>query len=218
MPTIYKTLSLIFIHHLLLLYGIYTYGFNGYVALSIFLITIIYNIIFNGLFVHMRLSHGNYKDNFINVLGTIIWLLTGQTTSPLAFSYVHRVHHKYTDTDLDPHSPKHLGAWRVWFLLWKVGQVNVRYIKDFASSKFQVFLHKHWIMLHVLCVLVFWLINPLIVVFAISTIVVATFNYSGFANVRGHAYGEARDIPEIMLWQPVSWRHKEHHDYDTKTS
>lgn len=219
MTTLHKTLTAIFTHHMLVLFGIVYYGFSWQIFAIILLMCIINNIIMNGLFMHLHISHGKYKDNFLNMAGTIIWLLSGQTSSPLGFSYVHRVHHAHYDTEKDPHSPTHIGAFRVWFLLWNVSEdINPRHIKDFAKSKFQLFLHKYWLHLHVLIVTSLLIVNPLIVLFIISPIVVSTFIFSGFGNVRGHAYGEPRDIPEIILWQPVSWRHKHHHSFDKRES
>ena len=108
-------------------------------------------------------------------------------------------------------SPKYLGKLRVWFLLWNVDKINPNYIRDYMRSSFQVWMHRHWLKLQILSLIIFWLINPLIVVFIISPTVVMTLHYSGFINVNGHWYGEARNIPEIRLTQPLSWRHGEHH-------
>ena len=37
-------------------------------------------------------------------------VLTG-AKSPLGWAAAHRAHHQYSDTEKDPHSPKHKGFW-----------------------------------------------------------------------------------------------------------
>lgn len=202
---------MILIHHLLLVYGIIAYGFNIYIALAVFIYTMIYNAVMNGNLIHLRMAHDKYKDGLLEKIVTVYALISGGAGSPLSFAYIHRMHHKHVDTPKDPHSPKYLGKMRVWFLLWNVNKINPNYIRDYMRSPFQVWIHRHWLNLQILSLILFWFINPLIVVFIISPTVVATLHYSGFINVNGHWYGQARNIPEIKLTQPLSWRHGEHH-------
>lgn len=209
----YDNLQMIILHHLLLAYGIYTYGFNPWVALGCFIYTIIYNVYINGKLIHLRMAHGRYRDNFWNIFATLYSLVAGGTGSPLGFSYIHRQHHRHVDTELDPHSPKYIGRLKVWFLMWRVGPMEPSYIKDFMRSPFQVWIHRNWTRLQLAILVALWLINPLIVLICITPTIVMTLHYSGFINVRGHWYGEVRNIPEIRFTQPASWRHKEHHDY-----
>jgi stearoyl-CoA desaturase (Delta-9 desaturase) len=208
----HHNLAIILGHHILLGYGIYTYGFNPLIALLIFVYTILYNVYINGKLIHLEMAHSGYKDSFWSYFATIYSLIGGGTGSPLSFSYIHRMHHRHVDTENDPHSPKYIGRLKVWFLLWKLKAINPSYIRDFMRSPFQIWIHRHWITLQLLSLVVLWMINPLIVLFVISPTVVATLHYSGFINVRGHWYGQVRNIPEIIFTQPASWRHKEHHD------
>jgi|LauGreDrversion4_2_1035121.scaffolds.fasta_scaffold61463_2 stearoyl-CoA desaturase (delta-9 desaturase) len=214
MKNIFKhhNLVIILMHHLLLAYGLFTYGFNIWIALAVFAYAILYNVVINGQLIHLRMAHGGYKDGLIERFATLYSLVGGGTGSPLGFAYVHRMHHRFVDTPKDPHSPKYLGKFKVWFLLWRLGPLNPSYIKDYVASPFQMWMHRHWTKLQLLSLVVLWIINPLIVVFIVSPTVVATLHFSGFINVRGHWYGEVRNIPEIMFTQPASWKHKVHHD------
>lgn len=213
-PNIFKhsNLYIILLHHLLIVWGIYTYGFNPLIASVIFLYTIVYNTIINGELIHHRMAHGKYKDGWLERFVSIYALISGGAGSPLSFAYIHRMHHRYVDTPRDPHSPKYIGRLRVWFLMWNVSRINPNYIRDYMRSGFQVWLHRHWLSLQIACLVIFWLINPIIVVFVISPTVVMTLHYSGFINVNGHWNGEPRNAWEIMLTQPKSWKHKDHHD------
>lgn len=208
---------LIFFHHLIIIYGIFQFGFNFYIVLAILFGTVIYNTLINGEILHIKLAHGKYKDNWPNRIFTVFLLLSGGVSSPLAFAYIHRLHHKHVDTDLDPHSPRHLGKLKVWFLFWQVGNINPNTIRDFITCPFQVWIHRNWLKLQLSILLIFWFINPLIVICVISPIVVMSMHYGGFLNVNGHWNGTVRNIPEIIFTQPLSWRHADHHKkYDSR--
>jgi stearoyl-CoA desaturase (delta-9 desaturase) len=47
-----------------------------------------------------------------------LWLTTGMNTRE--WVAVHRSHHQHSDTEKDPHSPKHYGIWNVLFMGWKL--------------------------------------------------------------------------------------------------
>jgi stearoyl-CoA desaturase (delta-9 desaturase) len=207
----HSNLYVILFHHLLIIYGIATYGFNIWIALAILLYTTIYNTVINGELIHLRMAHNKYKDGILEKFVTIYSLISGGAGSPLSFAYIHRMHHAHVDTELDPHSPKYLGNLRVWFLFWKIDKINPNYIKDYMCSRFQVWMHRHWFILQITTLIIFWIINPLIVVFVISPTMVMTLHYSGFINVNGHLKGKTRNIPEIIFTQPLSWKHDEHH-------
>lgn len=66
----------------------------------------------------------------------------GCTGSPLGWKAVHVDHHRYADTDRDPHSPIHgkrkvlLGSYQVEFNKWSV--------RDLVNDRFHLFLHNYY--------------------------------------------------------------------------
>lgn len=75
----------------------------GYVA-NMFYITVLY---------HRGLTHGAVKLSRFGlwlVSKTGVWV-TG--IDPLTWACMHRLHHLYSDTDRDPHSPHRFGVWGV---------------------------------------------------------------------------------------------------------
>jgi len=63
-----------------------------------------------GIFHHMYLSHQSFKsatwlENLGVLLGTLTW--RGPMAAPLRYASMHRVHHRYSDKNKDPHSPQH---------------------------------------------------------------------------------------------------------------
>lgn len=71
-----------------------------------------------------------------------LFALTGD---PIGYSSTHRIHHRYSDTDLDPHSPIH-GFWHA-FILWMFKPKNdtrqLLNVKDLLKDNFLMWLMKH---------------------------------------------------------------------------
>lgn len=93
---------------------------NIFIALAIFCFGYILNMFYITVLYHRALSHkaillGPKMMKWLGATG--IWV-TG--LEPKAWSAMHRLHHKHSDKDLDPHSPSNLGLMGVW-----VGQYRV---------------------------------------------------------------------------------------------
>jgi stearoyl-CoA desaturase (delta-9 desaturase) len=68
------------------------------------------------IYLHRTLAHQSLRLPPIAdvCFRAVLWLTTGQTRRE--WVAVHRKHHKFTDRDGDPHSPRLLGLWRVQLL------------------------------------------------------------------------------------------------------
>jgi stearoyl-CoA desaturase (Delta-9 desaturase) len=68
------------------------------------------------IYLHRTLAHRALRLHPVAELGfrVVLWLTTGQTRRE--WVAVHRKHHKFTDREGDPHSPRLLGFWRVQLL------------------------------------------------------------------------------------------------------
>lgn len=201
---------IILFHHILLGIFLYSYDINFLLAIVLSIYAILSAFLISSKIVHFHFSHKPYSDNFLNYLYTTLVLITA-VGSPISFSASHRQHHLYVDTEKDPHSPKIIGAVRVYFLFWKSQIINPKLIKDFVKSKFQLFVHKHWAKMHFLLIAILWIINPIIVMAGISLVVVTTFHFASMINVLGHLHGESRNCPELKYLQFWAWKHKDHH-------
>ena len=82
-------------------------GFVWYQIIAIFGPTI-------GL--HRYFSHKQFKtvSNTFETISLFLSMLAG-VKSPLGWIGAHRMHHKYSDTKNDPHSPTYKGFWNVFF-------------------------------------------------------------------------------------------------------
>jgi fatty-acid desaturase len=132
--------------HLLFLVGlffIFDWTMLGWTLLGYFLV--------NGMGIaigaHRYFSHYTFKTTkfWHYVLGYLSVL--GAQGSPLFWTALHRgKHHKYADTDKDPHSPIH-GNWDSymgWMLNLDPNVVPMRAAVDLLKDKYVMFLHKHY--------------------------------------------------------------------------
>ena len=207
-----KSQIFILLHHISILAGITVYGFDWVVAIAVFFFGMFWAWFVGHRIIHHHFSHGKYKDNLKNYFYTFLALTTG-LGSPISFSASHRQHHKYVDTAKDPHSPAYIGWKRVYFLDWEPQNINPRLISDFARSKFQKWVHKHWYHLHIAIVVILFLIDPRLVFFALSPGVIYSFHSASLTNTLSHLDGTSRNTPELKWIGWWGWRHHDHHNY-----
>ena len=162
---------------------------------------------------HRYFAHNSYKTNWLCELFLLyIGLLCGGR-SVLTWAGVHRMHHQHADTDMDPHSPKNHPWYVILFSLWKVKQVQRKYIKDLISNPRVMFFHRYGKFI----LLAHWIITPLF--FGLNAVIINlmlfVLSYVGFGilNFYGHdAKGPANNLL-INLVAPFEGNHKDHHDY-----
>lgn len=208
----HNTQKILFFHHLAIIAGLLYYGFNIQYAVLILIGCILWAYIVGHKGLHIYLAHHDYKDNIKSYLYTIGALVTG-VGSPLMFAATHRQHHKFHDTEKDPHSPEHIGWLNVWFMNYNSQRISPRLVRDYLKSNFQKFMNRHWMKLTVAMIVVLVLIDPRIVCFIISPFSVYTFHGSSAINVFGHLNGSPRNSKEVLFWNPWDTKHKEHHEW-----
>tara|TARA_B110000444_G_scaffold95849_1_gene90759 strand:+ start:11960 stop:12610 length:651 start_codon:yes stop_codon:yes gene_type:complete len=208
---------LILSHHISLIAGLFFYGINIWFAVPIFLASMMWAKFIGSDIMHFYFAHGTYRDCAKSYLYTLLTLCTA-LGSPLSFSASHRQHHRYTDTEKDPHSPAVIGWKRVYTLDWKQQHISPVMIRDFVRSKFQKIVHKYWIQLHILIISILALIDIRLVCFIISPFVVYTFHTASLVNVRSHKDGEPRNATELKFINWWGWNHGDHHDYGIKSN
>lgn len=138
---------------------------------------------------HRYISHGSFKTykpvewflGFISVLTVV--------GSPLAWSAVHRQHHKTPEHEGDPHSPYRLGKFNAWFGFWEYTNFSPRMVHDIRKNKFYAFLHKHYLAVNVVWALLLGLINPWFVVFLYAIPACLCMHASSAIIVIAHYHG-----------------------------
>lgn len=114
---------------------------------------------------HRLLTHRSFTPPlWWEYLGTIFASLS-LTGSAITWVAIHRKHHRYADTDKDPHSPDYLGWWRVQFLT-AFADVEGRYAVDLMKKPFYVWQHKWYIWIQVAYAALLYVIDPFAIVYA----------------------------------------------------
>lgn len=187
------------INHLLFLIGlIYVFLFEQYSYLIASIITYyVVGILGINVGYHRLLSHRSFRTYkpiyyLLSFIGTITAM-----GSPLAWVAVHRQHHRYSDTDLDPHSPHKLGVLRAWLGFWGDVKIDLRNCKDLRQNKFHRFIHKNYILIQGVYVLLLSLIDPLLVIYVYAIPAVLIFHSAGAFDVIAHMQGyRTYDTPD----------------------
>jgi stearoyl-CoA desaturase (delta-9 desaturase) len=210
-----KGQAIVLFHHVVLAIGIYLYGFNIGWAIAIFFASMAWTKFVGSDIMHYYFGHGKYEDSVKGYLYTFLTLATG-LGSPISFAASHRQHHRHTDTERDPHSPKHIGWLRVYFLDWKSQSIHPRLIADYVRSKFQKRMHKNWFYLQILLILIVALIEFKALCFVLSPFVIYTFHSGSMQNTLGHLEGKPYNAWFLLPFMPWAWDHGDHHSYKHK--
>lgn len=96
---------------------------------------------------HRYLSHKSWKaSQWWIYVGSLcgFWGLVG---SPLAWANNHIAHHRFADTERDPHSPKYKPFWKVQWFSMLTTYPSFRFALSNVNP-FQTFLHKNYFYIH----------------------------------------------------------------------
>lgn len=103
-----------------------------------------------GVGYHRLLTHRGFKvpkwvEYVLSVMGTF-----ALQSGPLSWVTTHRIHHAFTETDKDPHSPRNGTYWSHIGWIFRGTAQNQsqatmqRYCPDFANDRFHQILNKHY--------------------------------------------------------------------------
>jgi len=155
------------INHVLLLVGItfvfYTGEFTWFgTSLAFYVVTGILGV---NVGYHRLISHRSFQTyKPIEQLLSLIGIVT-TIGSPMAWTAVHRQHHRAAEKPEDPHSPYQVGKFRAWVGLWNYLPLSPKLVRDMRKDTFQKFLHNHYLALIILYCVILFLINPWLVIF-----------------------------------------------------
>jgi stearoyl-CoA desaturase (delta-9 desaturase) len=172
---------------------------------------------------HRYFSHRTYRTGRIRQFLLAFVGLTATQRGPLWWAGNHRAHHRYSDTDRDPHSAtrgfwwSHVG----WVLSANYANTNHALVRDLARYPELRVLDRHdWIgpwSLAIVCYLIGgW--SGLVVGFFVSTIVLwhVTFTINSLAHIWGrrpYATGDTsrNSLMLALLTMGEGWHNNHHH-------
>jgi len=131
-----------------MIWALMQYATLAWVAASMIMLFLM-RIIGGSIFYHRILCHHTHSANRVTELvGTTLGFY-GSFIPPLDFCMIHFNHHKYADTNLDPHCHSTRG-WRTMFpILWNVDQqIDFRAVVRLRKNKIvNLFSEKYWLMI-----------------------------------------------------------------------
>jgi fatty-acid desaturase len=167
---------------------------------------------------HRYYSHNSFK--FKHSIYEYLTLLVGSLSgsgSTLGWAGIHRAHHKYSDTDRDPHSAER-GFWSMLSLNYNQ-DFSPRLVVDLYKNRLVMWFHKYYY----IPILIY--VSTLLVVFGISGVVIGfclpaalTVAAEGATNYVNHKEGDEYAASNVWWMNMFSFGdgwHKNHHDKPT---
>jgi len=174
---------------------------------------------------HRYFSHRTYKTS--RVLQFLLAFLGTSATQkgPIWWASAHRRHHKYSDTEMDVHSPKQRGFWYAhlgWWLGRDHEDTDWSQVRDLAKFPELVFLEKWHVLGVFACMGVATAIrgfDGFLWGYVVSTcfLLHGTFTINSLAHVYGSRRYQTTDTSRNNLWLALiamgeGW-HNNHHHY-----
>jgi stearoyl-CoA desaturase (delta-9 desaturase) len=183
------------------------------------------------VYLHRALSHRSLTLSRPADFGfrVLTWMLTG--IRPRQWVAVHRMHHAFTDTERDPHSPLVLGTAKVLFAnaaLYRTAArdpAGARYIRDLPPDRWDKVLFDHALLGLGLGVgLLVLLLGWQLALIAAAVHMVAYLLGGGAINAIGHRYGRRPHDNNATNNQWLAWLvageglHNNHHAVATASN
>ena len=173
-------------------------------------------IIFVGLcgtvYYHRVVTHKNpIKPLIEKILLFLSWI--GCSGSAMAWAATHRMHHRYSDTENDPHSPKHAGKLKTYW--WSSGsKKSIRYVPDLLRKPLYVWQHAHYFKLLLVYHVLGLIFLPLSMYWALCVVPGFCMWFAGsMTNIFGHdENGPVNNNLMGYAFAGEGW-HKNHHDF-----
>lgn len=137
---------------------------------------------------HRLLSHKSFKTSkYVEYLGSLIGSIGGNG-SGLAWAAVHREHHRYTDTEKDPHCPNNKGFFFTQFISY-YHTPNLRYVPDLLRKTFHVKVHEYYWLINLFYITIIALYDINAVIYAYFVPALLTWHAGSFINTINHCFG-----------------------------
>ncbi len=152
-----------------------------------------------GMGYHRLLTHRGFKapkwlEYTLSIFGTL-----AMQSGPLTWVTTHRIHHAFTETDRDPHSPRNGTYWaHMGWIFRGTAQNNpwpikVRYCPDITKDRFQVWLDKYSYVPIIVAALVLFAVGGIsMVLWGVFVKTVIGWHSTWLVNSATHLWGSRR--------------------------
>jgi len=193
----YHTIFFVTLFHILAAAALFSFSWANIIAVVI--TWWIAGSVGIGLGYHRLLTHRGFKvskpvEYFLTVCGTL-----AMQSGPLSWVTTHRMHHAFTETDKDPHSPRKGFFWAHMGWLFKgdaqehAPEVHKRYSPDLVDNKFYQFLDSYyWLTNLVTGIVLFAIGGWSMVLWGVFFRIVWGWHTTWFVNSITHVWGSRR--------------------------
>lgn len=131
--------------HIALIAALFTFSFADWgISFFVYFLTGCLGI---SVTYHRYISHRSWQPpKWWIYVGSLLGFY-GLVGSPLAWANNHVAHHRYTDTEKDPHSPMFQPWWKVQWGSMFTSYTGLRYCTKHMNT-FQIFIHKNYFYIH----------------------------------------------------------------------
>lgn len=176
---------------------------------------IVTHLIFVGLcgtvYYHRIVSHRNNIHPLLEkILMFISWL--GASGSVIGWAATHRAHHRYSDTDRDPHNPRIHGIIKTYW--WSsAGESSIRFVPDLLRNKLYLWQHKYYFIGLIIVHLLVGTLCDFSTYWLICIVPAFMMWFAGsMINILSHdSNGPRNNTTMAILFAGEGW-HKNHHD------
>jgi stearoyl-CoA desaturase (delta-9 desaturase) len=152
-----------------------------------------------GIGYHRLLTHRGFKapkwlEYFMSICGTM-----ALQSGPISWVTTHRVHHAFTETDKDPHSPRNGTYWsHIGWIFRGTAQhqpeaIRNRYTPDMVKDKFQIVLDKYYyVTIIALGAVLFAIGGWSMVLWGVFLRVAVSWHFTWLVNSATHLWGSRR--------------------------
>lgn len=174
---------------------------------------------------HRLLTHRSFKtpkwfEYFVTLCGCLAW-----QGSPMRWVGVHRVHHKHSDEDTDPHTPNHGFLWS--HIFWTLCKDKPSYgpyefTHDLYKDAFHRFMNKwFWVPQILLAIILFLIGGWPFLLWGVCVRTVIVYHITWLVNSATHTWGyqtfETKDRSTNLWWLAFltageGW-HNNHHAF-----
>jgi len=225
-PLNWSTVIGVIVFHILAVAALFTFSWSNLIAALI--LWWIAGSLGIGLGYHRLLTHRGFKvpkwlEYTLSVFGTF-----AIQSGPLSWVTTHRLHHAFTETDRDPHSPNRGFYWaHMGWIMRGTAQnqpqaVMQRYCPDFANDRFHQLIDRYYYIPTIFLAIGLFAIGGIsMVLWAIFLRTVMGWHFTWLVNSATHLWGTRRfesrdDSRNNALIAAVTWGegwHNNHHAY-----
>ncbi len=216
------------IFHILAVWALFTFNWTN--LLAFVAIWWLIGSVGIGLGYHRQLTHRGFQTpDWLKDILAIFGAMALQG-SPIDWVTTHRLHHAFTETDKDPHSPRfgkfwsHVGWVMIGTSQENSEEVEKRYVPDLLKDKSLVLISKYWYVPTIVTGIIFGFIGGWsMVLWGVFLPVTLNWHFTWFVNSVTHVWGSRRfetkeDSTNNWWVAALTWGegwHNNHHAHPT---